>query len=518
MGFLFSAFLAFRLATLGEVQLRGRRILNSALQAKREMRAEAGGCGIRVHPLVPLSRERETRGLLLLGNPGSGKTVILTSALDQIFARGDRLIVHDLKGDFTARFLNHPSVQLLAPWDERSARWSAAADIATLADARSLSERLIESSSDPMWSQAARQILTGLLMHLVIEKAGDWSFADLVELVATDYEQLRTAALAGNPSASQLLPAEPNKTTQSVLANLIAFMAPVSDLARSESTGYAPISIREWMLDPRKSGPQMLLVGNNQRYGTLGRAFAQSIFDVVRQTAVGPELQDDKERRIWVVLDEAPQLGKIDGLASLVETGRSRGICTIVGLQDIAQWRHIYSRDEADALSSMLGTHIYCRLSPGETAKYLSDAIGQREVLRPMLSTSDFDSYGQKASLQRQRIVEPVVAPEEFGQLGVSKQGVEALFLTGRETVYRLTWPFPPKAKNPALANIAAKWTSESTKTESEIKKPPPLLSPPAPLQKSGPVKKADTEGLEQSREEADILDDLFGDEDGIDA
>ncbi|MBN8726423.1 MAG: type IV secretion system DNA-binding domain-containing protein [Xanthomonadales bacterium] len=107
----------------------------AAQYSERQRKGKAPGIKIGG---VELARTQETRHIVVVGTTGSGKTALLTGLIDQALARGDRLVLHDPKGDYSAKYYTPESVVLLGPWDERSAMWDAASDIATpaLADAR----------------------------------------------------------------------------------------------------------------------------------------------------------------------------------------------------------------------------------------------------------------------------------------------------------------------------------------------------------------------------------------------
>ena len=69
-------------------------------------------------------------------------------------ARGDGVLVLDVKGDMTAGLPGEPL--LIAPQDLRSLVWDVARDCRTKQDARELAARLIPKSDDPMSRRGAR--------------------------------------------------------------------------------------------------------------------------------------------------------------------------------------------------------------------------------------------------------------------------------------------------------------------------------------------------------------------------
>src|SRR5690606_4758763 len=93
----------------------------AGLKAEAAAECEVHGAGLKLHPSFPfrISLDRETRHALLLGSIGGGKTQAALPILLAAIERDDRVIVHDMKGDFTAGLPGDPLI--VAPWDRRSA-------------------------------------------------------------------------------------------------------------------------------------------------------------------------------------------------------------------------------------------------------------------------------------------------------------------------------------------------------------------------------------------------------------
>jgi|GEM_PF-1771936 len=458
----------------GEQHMRGRRLSADARQCAREMAAEAkiSGKGIRLHPQVQIGIDRETRGFLILGSIGGGKTQIINFLLNQILERGDRALVFDNKGDFTTGLLDLPHVSLIAPWDRRGVAWHVAQDCTSKTDADELAARLVPESNDPTWSNGARQILAALIVHAQRSATSDWSFATVATLAAQPYEQLRAACLAADPKLHLLLPEKPTKTTQSFLSQLVVFLGQVFNLAdawSSEGHGEEPkrFSLRNWLLDPQSTEQQtkILIMQSHGRYQKLAQAYIQSLISALASIVNSPDLPDSRERRIWLILDEFPQLRKVENIEKFVEIGRSKGVRVILAAQDINQIRGAYSREWTAALSGMIGTTIVARTQGAETPEYLSDLVGSRQVKRysPTFSAPVGSMGGYAATPQRTDnwtvADEPVVSPHEFSLLGPGNGGITALLILGGSFVYRLTWPFTQLPGN-ARPTLPAPWTA----------------------------------------------------------
>lgn len=435
--------------------IRGRRLLKGAraLQAFAQACAQEvkiSGEGIKPHPaLPPVSIDRETRHFLIFGGVGGGKTQTILPMMLAAHARGDRMIVFDNKGDFSAKLPASMDEKgrkipplIFSPWDKRSPGWAVALDVQTQAEARELAARLIPDTpgqSNPMWANAARQVLTASVAELQVTQPGNWSWPDLVRLLTRPQFEQAQAAKRYFPEAMKALGGEEGKenvTTIGIQTNLMSYLMPVFQLAQAWPNP-GKVSIKQWLKNDRHAVRTIILPGNGQ-FETLARAFAGAIIGLASQLINSPMVGESKTRKIWFFLDEFPQLGKLESIFPLCEIGRSKGVRVVIGAQDINQIRHIHGAERTAALVSMVGTHVVARVMTGETAKFIAeDLIGEREIER--LDTSHtagagrpvgiFSPGGTQTSAWR-RIREPVILPAQLtSELGPTPRGVKVMWL-----------------------------------------------------------------------------------------
>lgn len=462
-----------------EAQEKGRTIASGAAVAAREARQEhrVSGVGLRIHPRLRLARDRESRGIALYGSPGSGKTVcikyLLRAAIEQ---HGARILIYDNKGDFTAELssqLGGEKMTLIAPWDARATVWSPAPDIRSSADARELATRLVPSSEGDgkQWAAGAAIILSGLIVSLS-SRRGDWTWADLLAVTAADYPTMRAAAIAGASIAERLLtPGEPSPTSASYIANLSAAAGGLlSDLAAAEGDGRRKKwNVRDWLAG---NGPRIVIMQGSTRFSALAGAINGAIIRALSGSL--DSLPDSRKRRIYLFLDEFPQLGKVD-IDPIIEVGRSKGVSPIIGAQSISQLRRIYGRDASDAWSSMIGTSVIFRFLGPENQKWASELCGKKQIRRQLQS-------GDRNRTNEQYADEDVVRPEQFGELGPRRAGVEGLLLTGGQTIHRLIWPYPRGWRATTASHVPAAWTThlvEAVTSEAQNPEPQPEADEP---------------------------------------
>lgn len=464
--------------------IRGRRRLKgeAALAAWVKDEGEAAD-GLHIHPkLPPISKSRETRHILIFGGVGSGKTQTLLPLMRAARERGDRAIIFDFKGDFTPDFPSCTALHkgraievedvIFAPWDSRSTLWAVARDVDTLSAAREFAARMIVEpgggSGSPMWANAARQVLVACLVELQSTKPGDWGFADLVAGLTRPVEQLTEAARRYFPEAVKALgDGQQNVTTAGIQINLMSYLAVIFDLARAWP-GPGIFSIREWLTEVGARRVKTVILQHDGQFETLARAFNGVVIGLAGQLIKSQLVGESKERKLWIFLDEFPELGKVETILSLAAVGRSKGIRVVIGLQDISQLKKIYSEHDTNSIVSMVGTQVIAQVSPGETAKYIAEnLIGDREIERLGVSITSgagrapgiFTSGGNRTSKWEDKR-ELVVLPSELLQLGpdLDLGGVKVWMSGIGEDVLEVLIPFSdPNHFRPS--SVIADWT-----------------------------------------------------------
>ena len=387
---------------------------------------------------VELSRRRETEHAVMTGLPGGGKTVgIIFPVLDQVLARGDRVIAHDAKGDISSARYDETTSVLLGPWDERACVWDAGADFFSPALVDEFSASVCGADPKTAGQNLSFHIGAALILRGLIKArmaAGEaWAWATLADDLSASPRDLIQRAAKGDALVNKACPtafsADPNaelgrgeQAMLSILSTSAGFVLQFAAVQRARGADARLFSLRRWLLGEADTDTRLVLLNNNSQYSKVSKAIFGSMLVVVSALASStamPEKSAD-DAGLWLILDEARQLGPagLEAANTVAEVGRSRGVRVLLGLQDAEQLAAEVGRDVAAPMLSMQGLRLYLRAAPG-AAENLVRTIGEREIQRIQSTAQAGAVQGKTATYDRV----PVCNPADFTGLGVRADG-----------------------------------------------------------------------------------------------
>ena len=456
--------------------LRGRQLLTGAAARRSfaqtsRIESRRSSQGLELLPGLTVSRERETRHWLIWGSVGAGKTQTMLHLILGAIARGDGVLVLDVKGDMAAKLPGEPL--LVAPQDGRSLIWDVASDCRTKQDARELAARLIPKSDDPIWSDAARDILVACVAALQATKPERWSWHDLHAFATSNANALLGFAKSYHLDAVRLLENPESRTTQSVLATFQAHMhvvAALGDAWRDSANG--TFSVLHWLARPVPHRP--VILQHDPRYPELSHAWIGGLLALLASAVGSPSLAESCERRIWIFADEFPQLPRLSHFSTFLDLGRSKGVIAVIGAQDIAQLRATYGHERADAWVGMIGTKIITRINAGRGAEEASQLVGDQEIERVECSETMNGARSTTTWTTRRDVRRVVTAAEIATRLGPTDDGIRVLLLGHGADALELTVPYVTLPDR-RPGHVPATWVTKASPPESARRKPTQL-------------------------------------------
>ena len=368
----------------------------------------------------PVPVRDETKHFKLIGTTGTGKSTAIQEMLGSALARGDRAVVADPDGGYMNRFYDSARGDVvLNPFDERSVRWDLFAEIKTGYDVDQLARSLIpdHEGADRSWRGYARTFFSA-----VTRQARDAGVTDVGELyrllVIADVGELRDLVHA--TPAQPFLEEHNLRMFDSIRSVASSAVGALEHVASQRGAGF---SVREWVSQER---PGVLFMPYKAgQIPALRSAISGwmrlAIFETMDRTEESDEESARGARRLWYVVDELDALGQIDGLKDALARLRKFGGRCVLGFQSIAQVSTTYGHGEAHTIVENCGNTLILRCSASEgggTARFASQLIGEREVLRTTVSRSRrYSEMLGSVSHSEHFNVESAVLPSEIERL-----------------------------------------------------------------------------------------------------
>ena len=354
---------------------------------------------------------------LVTGATGSGKTALLRVLLQSVLGGEEptgRALIYDPKQDFLPildgilRWSFDGDIEdrlcILNPFDVRGVQWDIASDITNPAAARQIAATLVPedpSSASPFFARAAQDIAYGVILSFITTQV-PWTFRDLILALTTGPELtkqiLELTPANGNRLRSYFGTSETNQSVWSTLQTKVSVYEPIA--AGFDCCARA-ISLSEWV---KGHSAQVLVLRTNQSVREPIDAFNAVIFRRLSELILDlPDLPaPSPSERIWVFLDECREAGRLDGLRSLLNMGRSKGATVVLSFQDIDGIKAVYGDHEALELTGQCGNKALLRLESPATAAWCSSIFGEERVV--VTDSSSGVSAGSGAQIGRAHV------------------------------------------------------------------------------------------------------------------
>lgn len=362
---------------------------------------------------LPLIKNAEVQHFLVHGTIGMGKSQLIMKLLDQLRARGDRVIIYDKGCSFTSIYFDEKKDVLLNPYDERCANWALWLEARKDADLENMAQSLIpiEGESQPFFIHAARAVFSATASRM--RSDSDCSLKKLLQFLLTgEFEQMEPY-LAGTPAAT-LMSDKVEKMAISVRAMITTYVRSLQSLTGLEESGKKPFCIRDYILDEEADG-WLFISSNGEKHNSLKPLM--SMWLSIASLAL-LSLPEDLNRRVWFICDELPSLHQLPFLGSTLAEVRKFGGCFILGMQNFFQLAQVYGNKGAGAIFDLLNTRFFFRSPSSEMAKLVSIELCNEELEEVKESTSyGANSIRDGVSLSTQRTSRPVVDYSEIMKL-----------------------------------------------------------------------------------------------------
>ncbi|KWU19182.1 type IV secretion system DNA-binding domain-containing protein [Burkholderia cenocepacia] len=381
----------------GGTRLASTKAVNRAIKAlKKPARLQIGG----VRTLV----EMEPDHLLIAGSAGTEKSAVISSILDQLRDSGDTVIVVDSGGELLSRHCIEGTDFVLNPFDDRCVNWSPNFEMQGEWDAEALARSMIPDGvgENKEANGYAQTFASSVLRQLFAQHRLDLR-TYLYYVQVASIAELKIL-LAGTPAMAHL---SSDRTFDSVRTVASNYLSPysylpdsgtpfsVGEMVRAEHSGFLFVTYRDDQLDSMRS-----LIG--------------CVLDVAARTILS--LPPDPNRRVWLVIEDFPSIGRVQSLETMATKARKAGGCLLLGLQSVPQLRARYGELDSQTILSCLSSWLVLRCADADTADYLSKYMGDVQLPRPNKGSSASDS-GEPQNQNERPLMQRAVPPAQIQSL-----------------------------------------------------------------------------------------------------
>lgn len=347
----------------------------------------------------------------MCGTTGTGKSVgikVMIDALQKIV----KCIIIDNGFDMLKRYYSKERCDaFLNPLYEKSKNWSILAEIQDIHDCDRYASSIISASiaggarKDETFLNFARTLISAVLEYLYT-KSPDATNSDILYYICVAKQVELQTILDGTAAASFVAPGNEKMfgSIQSTAADAIKCYRYLSPKA-----GRLAWSIRSHM---EKTRGWIFISYKDSEIQSL-RPLISQWMDIAISAGMVKETND----MTMYIMDEFDTIGKVHGVIDLLSKGRKYGAVACIGIQNYSQVRARYGVDDSQTILGLCNTWLCYRNAEKETASYISNMLGTREIRHEIHGHSRGAKGGASENQSEQVTISPLVLPSQVAEL-----------------------------------------------------------------------------------------------------
>lgn len=348
------------------------------------------------HFAIPLKRVEEDRvglhrdllklkknlSLMVLGQPGSGKTSTITFLAKQMQADHDEpVVIFDYKGDYGEKGIYDPDTAIILALDGSTEIWNVFEEGNGIRDYQTIAEALFQEENDQsenkFFTEGSQDLFMACLYY--IDNSPSYpnpTNEDLLEFIYPQgpqdvpVDRIRNELLQSNSrqvkaAASELDPNSP-ETATNMYQTLRKRVARVFD---GDFAKQGEFSIREYMENPQ--GRTLVLDMSGPEQDVMA-----PMFRIFLDWSIKLGL-NDRDRYTYYILDEFDEVGELQQIQRLLSTGRAQLTEAVIGVQSRAQLQGVYGESGAETILQNCPQKLLMRMP--DDKEYVREQVGKEK-------------------------------------------------------------------------------------------------------------------------------------------
>ena len=339
---------------------------------------------------MPLLKDSETKGTLITGSNGSGKTNYLHEILPQIRKRKQPAMVIDLEGGMVARYYRPGYDIIINPFDERTHCWDFRKEVLEKEDLEAIAHSLFGGKSkdssevSKLFADWSADLFICSVEHL--KNYSTLTTKNLYEMIHLDTSSALMKKLKGTSAAIIMdLNNEKNVTAHNIRSTAMAYTKWLELVDENVAQG-KKICFKDYFRNLDKESDRWIFLTANTKHAKVLLPLISLLLDVAVMSLM--EQGEDLKRRYWFVMDELAALNRLPALELYITRLRKYGGCLLAATQSFKQFYTKYGRDAGSIMLSQFNTNIVCRINDPEEAAMIIKQVGNIEYSKKQKNIS----------------------------------------------------------------------------------------------------------------------------------
>ena len=356
-------------------------------------------------------REAESKGTLILGDTGSGKSVLINQILD--CARSDERrepgVCYDPASEFVQYHFEEDKDFIINPLDERFPNWQLRDEIRSMTDLDLIAEsffpsKFIRDNQSGFFNKAAQDVFKLILQQKPTNE-------EIVKIICNP--ELIDQIVKGTEIAHKIDPKAGSQRI-AVLASL-ADVGKTLRLIPAPQAGKKNFSVTGWTSGEKRSNWLFFTTTSDTRDSL--KSFYSAMMNILMRRLMSiPQAMRQNNESWWFIADELHTLHGLFTLPEFAAECRKHGARPVFGTQTKHQIIALYG-EEGRGFMAQAKLKIFYRCNEPDAAKWISDFIGSQELNKTQVSASvpTRDSSGRD-SISFQNVTEnkPLLIKEQI--------------------------------------------------------------------------------------------------------